>query len=85
MAALLVVVEHYWQGPVFRRWWARDTPPGPMMLALLAVVGLSGLFVIAETMMSLISLGNRSTFGCPLPSSPVSVCHKRTKRPRLPK
>ena len=42
------------KGPVFRRWWARDTPPGPMMVALLAVVGLSGLFVFAETMMSLI-------------------------------
>jgi hypothetical protein len=42
------------KGPLFRRWWAHDTPPGPMMLVLLAVVGLSGLFVIAETMMGLI-------------------------------
>jgi hypothetical protein len=40
--------------PVFRRWWARETPAGPVMLALLAVVGLSGLFVIAVTMMDLV-------------------------------
>jgi hypothetical protein len=32
----------------YRGWWATDETPSPMILALLAVTGLSGLFVVAN-------------------------------------
>jgi hypothetical protein len=75
MVALLVVVEHYWQGARISALVARDTPPGPMMLALLAVVGLSGLFVIAETMMSLNlwEIDQRSAVHCHLRPSVFAI------------
>jgi hypothetical protein len=36
------------KGPGYKRWWATEEAPSPMILALLIVTGLSGLFVVAN-------------------------------------
>jgi hypothetical protein len=38
----------------YRRWWATDEAPSPAMLAVLVVIGLSGLFVVASTIIEAI-------------------------------
>jgi hypothetical protein len=42
------------KGSGFKRWWANEEAPSPMMLALLAVTGLSGLFVVANLLIEVI-------------------------------
>jgi hypothetical protein len=38
----------------YRRWWANDEAPSPAMRALFVVIGLSGLFAMASTIIEAI-------------------------------